>query len=91
MTFRVPPLPTRKIVLEARLKCVRRAEKRLVSAGRMSQMQFWDVPECPRETAVAKRIAKYMRAGQWERYALALQCLRLARSKIAAELEGLLW
>lgn len=83
--------PTRKAVLEARVQCIKRSEKRIVLAGNMARGHRFAPDYKLAESARTKRISRYMKRGEWERYAVALQMLRIARSRAAAELEGKLW
>lgn len=91
MTRTKPLTPSRKLLLEAQYKCVLRAEKRIVCAGHIANNARIAGPPLLAQSKAVQTIARHMRAGLWERYAISLGLLRLARSKITAELEGLPW
>lgn len=86
-----PLTPTRKKQLEAYYKCVLRAEKRIVAASHIARGARGTISDRMANSPRVAAMAGYMKAGQWERYAVSLGLLRLARSKFAAELEGLPW
>lgn len=83
-----PLTPTRENFLKLVCKCILRSEKRIIAAGHIAK----NADRCgPRKMVESKRVqtmAKHIRAGRWEPYALALSRLRVARSRAAAELEG---
>lgn len=81
--------PTRKMILEARVKCIRRARRRIVHAMRFATMpeltMFGEPIKRPRVGRLAKRIT----LGRMRQYTEAAKLLEYAQSKAAAELEGL--
>lgn len=83
--------PERKLMLEAYIKCLLRAERRILLAHHVVTGAQYESGYLPLRGQRIKHVLASMHANGFQRYAQALVCLRLARSKFAAELVGLQW
>jgi hypothetical protein len=83
--------PERKLMLEAYIKCLLRAERRILLAHHVVTGARYDRGFLPLRGRRITHVLQSMRVNGFERYAQALMCLRLARSKFTAELTGLQW
>jgi hypothetical protein len=88
---RKPVGPVRKLQLEAYVKCLRRAERRIVFAHHIVSGARFD-PDYPMRKwrNHVHQVASMRRSG-FTCYAEALVRLRLTRSQFQAELDGLTW
>lgn len=83
--------PERKLMLEAYIKCLVRAERRILLAHHVVSGALYEEGYLPLRGRQINHILNIMRKSGMEPYANALMRLRLTRSKFQAELSGLLW
>jgi hypothetical protein len=86
-----PLTPTRRGFLKVYVACCKKAERRIRGAFAPGLTLTSGVHLSPRERAHRLHILETAKSIGVEPYALALRNLRVARSKFAAELEGLPW
>jgi hypothetical protein len=90
--MKIEPLtPSRKTMLEAYIKCLVRAERRILLAAHVVTGAHYEAGFLPLRGKQITHIIAHMKRAGFGQHAEALQCLRLARSKFQAELSGLLW
>jgi hypothetical protein len=86
-----PPTPTRHKYLEVYIECCKKAERRIRGAFAPDLVLASHQILSGRERAARLHIRDCKTARGMEGYALALRNLRITRSKLVAELEGLKW
>jgi hypothetical protein len=86
-----PLTPNRKHLLEALVKCIRRAEGRIKTAGRIANGGGMHTNPVITRSERVQHMQAQMRQRGFRGYSLALARLQFIRSKYAAELEGLPW
>lgn len=90
--MRTCPLPPgRRDQLEAYVKCLARAERRIILAARRRSGATIDLTRFFVQRPLIEHIEMAMCAGRYDSFIAAWTALQVKRSKFAAELEGLPW
>lgn len=84
-----PLTPDRKHLLELYCKCLRRAERRIIIAGHIANARGVDISSFRVQRPLIEHIAGCIKRRGVMPYGSALLKLQIARSRYAAELEGL--
>lgn len=83
------PGPQRKHLLEVYCKCLRRAERRIVLAGQIANRRHVDLTRYEVQGPLIRHAARCIQKRGVMAHGSALMKLQIARSRFAAELEGL--
>jgi hypothetical protein len=81
--------PERICILEAYVKCLKRAERRIILGGQIANDRTVDLQKYHVQKPMILHIAATIRQRGIEGHGTALLRLQIARSKYARELEGI--
>ena len=83
--------PEEKKRLEVYVKCLRRAERRIIMGGQMANGRPVDLTNFPFQRYMIEHIKRCIKSRGVLAHGQALMRLQIKRSRIAAQLEGLTW